>query len=228
MPFERCRPGATPALRRPRAFRCALATVRCCIPKFFAAYLNLDNLARFNLNRSDSQCEQRAALDGLLRCACRLREPPAAENTLTDAVMPTPLPPATQLPIFLQTGGAMGALIGDFDWSTTPLGPLAHWPDSMTATLSLMLHARVPMVILWGREGVMFYNDPYSVFAGKRTRRAWVNLYSTDGPKLLRLTNTCSQNVWQAKPCLTKTRNLCCTALANRSRSGLTSTIHQS
>ena len=62
----------------------------------------------------------------------------------------------------------MGALIAAFDWGRTPLGPLASWPESMTAPLALMLRSQVPMVMLWGYEGVMLYNDSYAVFAGKR------------------------------------------------------------
>ena len=62
----------------------------------------------------------------------------------------------------------MGALIAAFDWGGTPLGPMAAWPESMTATLALMLRSQVPMVMLWGPEGVMLYNDSYAVFAGKR------------------------------------------------------------
>ena len=62
----------------------------------------------------------------------------------------------------------MGALIGAFNWRDTALGPLADWPESMTAVLALMLRSQVPMVMLWGTEGVMLYNDSYSVFAQKR------------------------------------------------------------
>ena len=62
----------------------------------------------------------------------------------------------------------MGALIAAFDWASTPLGPLALWPDSMTAPLALMLRSQVPMVMLWGPDGVMLYNDTYAVFAEKR------------------------------------------------------------
>lgn len=69
---------------------------------------------------------------------------------------------------FLQAPGAMGALIAAFDWGRTPLGPLSGWPESMTAPLALMLRSQVPMVMLWGYEGVMLYNDSYAVFAGKR------------------------------------------------------------
>ena len=62
----------------------------------------------------------------------------------------------------------MGPLIGAFAWGRTSLGPIAAWPDSMTASLALMLRAQVPMVMLWGHEGLMLYNDGYSVFAKKR------------------------------------------------------------
>lgn len=74
----------------------------------------------------------------------------------------------TALPPFLRAPGAMGSLIGAFDWGRTSLGDIATWPDSMTSALALMLHSRIPMVMLWGHEGVMLYNDSYSVFAQKR------------------------------------------------------------
>ncbi|MBC7770437.1 MAG: PAS domain-containing protein [Phycisphaerales bacterium] len=60
------------------------------------------------------------------------------------------------------------ALIRSFDWSKTSLGPIAGWPRSLKAATSLMLQSRVPMVMLWGVDGVMIYNDAYSSFAGKR------------------------------------------------------------
>ena len=41
----------------------------------------------------------------------------------------------------------------------------------MCNTVALMLRSDVPMVLLWGAEGVMIYNDAYSVFAGGRDSR---------------------------------------------------------
>ena len=76
--------------------------------------------------------------------------------------------PGAGLPPFLHTAETMGALIAAFDWDSTPLGPLADWPQSMTAPLALMLHSQVPMVMLWGPEGVMLYNDSYALFAEQR------------------------------------------------------------
>jgi hypothetical protein len=65
-------------------------------------------------------------------------------------------------------GGALGALIDRHDWSATALGPIADWPGVRRTTVELILHSPVPMVTLWGEDGVMIYNDAYSRFAGAR------------------------------------------------------------
>lgn len=69
---------------------------------------------------------------------------------------------------FIRHGGVLGELIGDFDWSATPLGRIERWPQLIKTTVALILRSPVPIVTLWGAEGVMIYNDAYSVFAGGR------------------------------------------------------------
>ncbi|MFT4053941.1 MAG: PAS domain S-box protein [Novosphingobium sp.] len=69
---------------------------------------------------------------------------------------------------FLRGGGACARLIERRDWSATPLGPIAQWPQCLTSALSFLLRSRVPMVLMWGPTGVMLYNDAYSNFAGSR------------------------------------------------------------
>lgn len=64
-------------------------------------------------------------------------------------------------------GGEMARLIAEYDWTTT-LGPIASWPASLKTTVGLMLHSPVPLVLLWGPDGIMLYNDAYGVFAGNR------------------------------------------------------------
>lgn len=71
-------------------------------------------------------------------------------------------------PKFLNGGGACADLIAAKDWSSTPLGPIETWPPCLTAALATLLRSRVPIVMLWGPEGVMLYNDSYSGFAGGR------------------------------------------------------------
>ena len=69
---------------------------------------------------------------------------------------------------FLEGGGEMAALIELFDWDATPLGRLASWSPSLRAVVATMLRSPVPIVTLWGEDGIMIYNDAYSVFAGGR------------------------------------------------------------
>lgn len=59
-------------------------------------------------------------------------------------------------------------LIQKHDWASTPLGPLAAWPESLKTATGLLIAAPMPAVMLWGSEGVVIYNDAYSAFAGER------------------------------------------------------------
>ncbi len=62
----------------------------------------------------------------------------------------------------------MAQRVRRYDWASTPLGRIDGWPQSLKTTVSLMIAAPVPMVLLWGEHGVMIYNDAYSIFAGGR------------------------------------------------------------
>ena len=69
---------------------------------------------------------------------------------------------------FLVGGGEMAAVIRSFDWAKTPLGPIDQWPNALKTAIGSMLMSPVPIVTLWGEDGIMLYNDAYSVFAGGR------------------------------------------------------------
>jgi PAS domain S-box-containing protein len=82
---------------------------------------------------------------------------------------------------FLHGGGQLARIIASFNWSATALGPIDGWPQSLKTTISLILRSPVPLVTLWGEDGVMIYNDAYSIFAagrhpaslGANVREAW-------------------------------------------------------
>ncbi|WP_207102983.1 sensor histidine kinase [Paracoccus shandongensis] len=69
---------------------------------------------------------------------------------------------------FLGHDGPVARLIKGFAWGNTPLGRVETWPQSLKTAAALLIHSPVPMVMLWGEDGVMIYNDAYSVFAGAR------------------------------------------------------------
>jgi len=63
---------------------------------------------------------------------------------------------------------------------------MEDWPQHLTNAIALLLRSRVPIVMLWGEDGVMLYNDAYSGFAGGRhpellgsnVREGWVEVAS--------------------------------------------------
>jgi len=75
-------------------------------------------------------------------------------------------------PAFLNGGGELGDLIAGYDWSKTSLGPLSGWPGHLKTSVALTLRSTVPIVMLWGEDGVMIYNDGYAEFAGLRHPRS--------------------------------------------------------
>ncbi|MET0321567.1 MAG: ATP-binding protein [Duganella sp.] len=63
---------------------------------------------------------------------------------------------------FLDNGGHMGARMRDHDWSHTPLGAPATWPQSLRSTLSAFLNSPMLGVVMWGPELRLLYNDAYA------------------------------------------------------------------
>jgi PAS domain S-box-containing protein len=69
---------------------------------------------------------------------------------------------------FAQDAGIIGKMIDDFDWSATDVGPVGRWPAAMRSTVELVLRSPVPIATLWGRDGVLIYNQAYGAIAGAR------------------------------------------------------------
>ncbi len=84
----------------------------------------------------------------------------------------------------------------------TPLGPIEGWPQSLKATLDLMLPAGAQIVLFWGPDYVAFYNDAYAPTIGDKHPRAlgrpavenWTELWDDLEP-LLRSVRTSGQTV---------------------------------
>ncbi|NMN05016.1 MULTISPECIES: PAS domain S-box protein [unclassified Novosphingobium] len=65
-------------------------------------------------------------------------------------------------------GGEAGDLIRSKDWGATPLGSIAAWPVELVANCQTVLSSAVPMVVLWGTQGILLYNDGYAAICGPR------------------------------------------------------------
>ncbi|CAN7442917.1 PAS domain-containing protein [Phenylobacterium sp. LjRoot219] len=62
----------------------------------------------------------------------------------------------------------MAALIAQYDWASTALGPLRDWPSPLKIATAIMLHSQLPMVMLVGRDGISLYNDGYANLIGNK------------------------------------------------------------
>lgn len=62
--------------------------------------------------------------------------------------------------------GAMGAAVRSVDWAATPLGPPAAWPLPLRAAVELCLGTEFPVLVTWGPELTMIYNDGYREMLG--------------------------------------------------------------
>lgn len=81
----------------------------------------------------------------------------------------TTLPPSPPVaPGALPDGGALGRLIREHDWSRTPLGPRHSWPETLRAHVAVVLAAKQPMFLGWGRELISLYNDAYQPLLGDK------------------------------------------------------------
>ena len=73
---------------------------------------------------------------------------------------------------FLAGGGEMGALIRTMDWSSTSLGPVTGWPQSLRTAISICLTSDLPICVIWGPGLVQLYNDAYWVICGDKHPRS--------------------------------------------------------
>ena len=93
---------------------------------------------------------------------------------------------------FLSGDSELGALIRSRDWSISKLGPIEHWPQSLRTSVSTCLNSRFALLIWWGPDLVMLYNDAYrDIIASKHPaalgnpgRDCWPEVWDTIGPML--------------------------------------------
>jgi PAS domain S-box-containing protein len=96
---------------------------------------------------------------------------------------------------FLAGGGEMGARMRTLDWTKTPLGDPARWPQSLKTIVRVMLDSRYAMWMLWGEEYTFFCNDAYlptvgikgSWVLGARSDRVWEEIWPDIGPRIARV-----------------------------------------
>lgn len=77
-------------------------------------------------------------------------------------------PSASTAPDVFAGGGTMGARMLARDWTGSPLGPPAAWPQSLRTVVGLLLTSRFPMFAVCGPNLALLYNDSYRPILGNK------------------------------------------------------------
>jgi len=81
----------------------------------------------------------------------------------------------------------------ELDWSRSPLGPVESWPQALRTQVSTCLDCAFPIIIWWGPELVILYNDEYSPMLGptkhpsalgERGAKVWAEIWDVIEPML--------------------------------------------
>ncbi len=86
----------------------------------------------------------------------------------------------------------MGRLFRETDWSKTPLGPIDSWSPELKGAVGIALPSRYPIVLFWGTELIMLYNDAWRPvlgnkhpkFFGRPGNEAWPEIWEIIGTML--------------------------------------------
>ena len=96
-------------------------------------------------------------------------------------------------------GSEMATRMRAFDWSTTPLGPVSTWPQSLRTSVRILLTSRFAMWMGWGPDLTFFYNDAYARMTlgkkhpwalGRAAREVWAEIWRDIGPRIERVIET--------------------------------------
>ena len=80
-----------------------------------------------------------------------------------------------------------------YDWSGSPLGDPADWPQGLRIVVRLMLNTGHPMFVFWGRDNACLYNDAYRQSIGSErhpsalgapARDVWAEVWDIVGSQI--------------------------------------------
>src|SRR5882724_9938354 len=83
---------------------------------------------------------------------------------------------------WLVGGGEMAKVIKAMDWSKTPLGPMASWPQSLRTTVSLVQASNSPISLLGARATSKSTTTAIGPSAAPNIQRRWAKTFANAGP----------------------------------------------
>jgi len=95
-----------------------------------------------------------------------------------------------------------------FDWSTSRLGDPASWPQSLRLTADLLLNTPLPMLLVWGSEQAVLFNEAYVALAGPAYARLPGGNVPPVMPPPLAAAGEALERAWQGEAAVAPGRSL--------------------
>ncbi|WP_323096318.1 ATP-binding protein [Intrasporangium sp. YIM S08009] len=120
-----------------------------------------------------------------------------------------------QMPRLVLPETDLGRLFATVDWAATGLGPVDTWPAELVSVVNAALWQRFPILVCWGPELLMLYNDAYRVLLGEEkhpaalglpVRDVWPEVWDVIEPRFTEVTTT-RQPSWDEDQLLVVDRN---------------------
>jgi PAS domain S-box-containing protein len=92
----------------------------------------------------------------------------------------------------------MHARVRAHDWAATPLGPIHSWSPILKYATAFTLAAGFPTLLLWGRDLIQIYNDPYLRLMGWREVPLSAS-YRTSWPEDVSATTAMFERGWRGE-----------------------------
>jgi PAS domain S-box-containing protein len=116
----------------------------------------------------------------------------------SDRDAPAGIPETQDRLPWLAGGGEMGALMRTRDWSDNPLGAPENWPESLQLSASICVSSRFDLIVWWGPDLIMLYNDSYRrtlggkhpIALGRPGREVYPEIWDVIGPMLEQVLQT--------------------------------------
>ncbi len=93
----------------------------------------------------------------------------------------------------------IGRDLNAVDWTSTPLGPVEGWPQSLRTAINILLASRFSMWMAWGPELTFFCNAAYRRDTlgrkypwalGRPASEVWAEIWTDIGPRIERVLST--------------------------------------
>ena len=108
------------------------------------------------------------------------------------------------MPVVFRADQEIGRDLAAVDWTSTPLGPVEEWPQSLRTAVNILLSSRFAMWMAWGPELTFFCNAAYRRDTlglkypwalGRPASEVWAEIWGDVGSRIDRVLST-GESTW--------------------------------